>query len=294
MYQGMLQEALQKIFLPSFARSDDVNALMDHIRADLPNITFYSHELPPPEVRNLVDMLMIIVHVNGVGIRQTLVDMGSTLNVETRVIAKKDILKHLFAKFDLSGRLAKWVIVLSDFDLQFITQKSIKGQLIASQLVDAPSSKYFPTLDLFPDENVLIIDQDSVWDMYFDGSRCQTGSGPGVVFVSPEGKKIPLSFYLEFHCINNITEYKAVILGLRVVITMGVKNIHIHGDSELIVNQVTSAYHVKQLKLSQYMDLVLTILKHFATYTINSISRRENHDVDAMVSIASLVGPDFG
>lgn len=48
---------------------------------DLPNITFYPHEVPPPKVRNLADPLMIIVHVNGIGIRRTLVDTGSTLNI---------------------------------------------------------------------------------------------------------------------------------------------------------------------------------------------------------------------
>lgn len=79
MYQGMLQEALQNIFLPSSIRSADVNTLMDHIDADFPNITFYLHELPPPEVRNLVDPLMIIVHVNGIGIRRIVFDTGSML-----------------------------------------------------------------------------------------------------------------------------------------------------------------------------------------------------------------------
>lgn len=59
----------------------DVNELMDHIRANTFNITFYPHELLPPEVRILANRLMIIVHVNGVGIRRTLVDTGSTLNV---------------------------------------------------------------------------------------------------------------------------------------------------------------------------------------------------------------------
>lgn len=56
------------------------------------------------------------------------------------------------------------------------------------------------------------------------------------------------------------------------MIAMEVKHIHIHGNSELIVNQVIGTYHVKQLKLSQYKDLVMTILKHFFSYTIDNIS----------------------
>lgn len=82
---------------------------------------------------------------------------------------------------------------LSEFDLKFVTQKLIKGQVITDQLVDAPLEK--STLDLFLDEDVLIVDHDSIWDMYFDGSRCQSGSGVGVVLVSLEGKSFRISFY---------------------------------------------------------------------------------------------------
>lgn len=100
-----------------------------------------------------------------------------------RVIAKNDVLKHLFAKSNLSGRLAKWVMLLFEFDLEFITHKSIKGKVIVDQLVDAPSEKSFPTFDLFFDEYVLVVYHDSVWNMYFDRLSCQTGLGAGVVFV---------------------------------------------------------------------------------------------------------------
>ncbi|XP_059069422.1 uncharacterized protein LOC131859543 [Cryptomeria japonica] len=158
------------------------------------------------------------------------------LHLEMQVIAKDDILKYLFAKSDLSGSLAKWVMLLSEFDLHFITQKSIKGQVISDQLADAPSTKSFPTLDLFLDEDILIIDQVSIWDKYFYRLRCQTGSGVGVVFISPKGKLVPLSFCLELHCANNIAKYEALIARLHPVIAMAIKNIHIHGYFELIIN----------------------------------------------------------
>lgn len=77
----MLQETLQKILLPSFVRPTYVNALMDHIHADSLNITFYLHELLPLEVTSLADPLMKIIHVNSIGIRRTLVDTSSALNV---------------------------------------------------------------------------------------------------------------------------------------------------------------------------------------------------------------------
>lgn len=73
----MLQETLQKILLPASARPMDVNVLMAHIFPDFLNITFYLQELPPPYVQKKLDPLMIIVNINDIGIRRTLVDAGS-------------------------------------------------------------------------------------------------------------------------------------------------------------------------------------------------------------------------
>lgn len=46
------------------------------------------------------------------------------------------------------------VMFLSKFDFNFVTQTTIKGQSIVDQLVEAPSPKSIPTLELFPDENL--------------------------------------------------------------------------------------------------------------------------------------------
>lgn len=75
----VLQEALQKILLPSSPRPTYVNVLIDHIQEDSPNITFYPHEILPPKVQNQEDPLMIIVYVNNINIRKTLIDTSSTL-----------------------------------------------------------------------------------------------------------------------------------------------------------------------------------------------------------------------
>jgi len=45
----------------------------------------------------------------------------------TYVIAQDDPLRYLMSRSYLSRRVAKWVMFLQEFDLAFITQKSIKG-----------------------------------------------------------------------------------------------------------------------------------------------------------------------
>ena len=61
-----------------------------------------------------------------------------------KLIAKTDPLKYLLSKAALTGRLAKWVMVLSEFDIEYVDCKSIKGQVIVDQLADAPLSDSYP------------------------------------------------------------------------------------------------------------------------------------------------------
>jgi ribonuclease HI len=76
----------------------------------------------------------------------------------------------------------------------------------------------------------------SVWKMFFDGASSREGVGAGVVFVSPCQETISLSYKLEFETTNNVAEYEALVLGLRAAKDMGIEEISVFGDAELIVH----------------------------------------------------------
>ena len=89
----------------------------------------------------------------------------------------------------------------------------------------------------------------NVWTMYFDGASSKEGAGAGVVFVSPNKETFRFSFTLTFMCTNNIEEYEALLLGLKIASKHSVKNLRVIGDSELVVQQVKSAYASKNKRL---------------------------------------------
>lgn len=214
------------------------------------------------------------------------------MNAEIHIIIKFDPLKHIFSKTDLSGCLAKWVMMLTKFDLKFVSQKAIKGQALIDHLVDAPSPFSLPNSKSFPDEYIFSIEVEETWELYFDGSKCRTGSGAWVVLISPKKKLIPLSYSLNFLCTNNIVEYEALIAGIKEALALNVKHLHIYGDSQSITRQVTGVYQAKQDKLSQYRDLALSLLRKFDSYTMEPVSQKDNRHVDAMACGASLVSLD--
>lgn len=69
------------------------------------------------------------------------------------------------------------------------------------------------------------------WNLFVDGLAGETGSGPGVVLVSPEGHKLNSAVWFGFKATNNPTEYEALLLGLRLANEMQVKRLHINSDS---------------------------------------------------------------
>jgi len=81
--------------------------------------------------------------------------------------------------------------------------------------------------------------------MFFDGSSSKEGVGAGIVLTSPANEVFTFSYKLEFETTNNIVEYEALILGLKVAKYLNVKKIEVFGDSELVVLQVRNKYQTK-------------------------------------------------
>ncbi|XP_071918808.1 uncharacterized protein [Coffea arabica] len=113
--------------------------------------------------------------------------------------------------------MAKWQMILFEFDIVFTTQKVVKGQAIADHLAENPrDDDYQPLHTYFPDEKILFIgaiedmsEQHPGWRLFFDGASNSLGAEIGAVLVSPEGKHYPVTAKLRFPCTNNMAEYEA-------------------------------------------------------------------------------------
>ncbi|XP_070054117.1 uncharacterized protein [Nicotiana tomentosiformis] len=129
------------------------------------------------------------------------------------------------------GKLAKWQILLSEFDIVYVTQKAIKGQALADHLAENLVDKdYEPFTAYLSDEEVFFAEEDIVesytgWRMFFDGATNYKGIGIGTVLVSESGQHYPASGKIRFPCTNNMAEYEACILGIRVAVDMNIKEI---------------------------------------------------------------------
>uniref|UniRef100_A0A2N9GU32 RNA-directed DNA polymerase n=1 Tax=Fagus sylvatica TaxID=28930 RepID=A0A2N9GU32_FAGSY len=113
----------------------------------------------------------------------------------TWLVSRMDPIKYIFEKPALTGKIARWQVLLSEFDILFVARKAIKGQAIADYLADYPSEQLELMDSEFPDEDVMTVDEDNHgrWKLYFDGAANAVGSGIGAVLVSPKGQQTPIA-----------------------------------------------------------------------------------------------------
>ena len=66
-----------------------------------------------------------------------------------------DSLRYLFDKPVLTYRLMRWLVLLTEFDIHYVTQKSVKGSIVANHLASLPISDDRSIDDDFPNEQIV-------------------------------------------------------------------------------------------------------------------------------------------
>ncbi|XP_075087615.1 uncharacterized protein LOC142169625 [Nicotiana tabacum] len=179
----------------------------------------------------------------------------------TYLIYQMDPLKYIFQKPMPTGRLAKWQILLTEFDIVYVTRTAMKAQALADHLAEKSVDDEYESLNTyFPDEEVNLVeevvqDDSQIWKLYFDGAVNIKGIGIGTILVSPTGQHYPATARLRFFCTNNMAEYEACIMGLKISINLNVHELLVMGDSDLLIRQA-QAITLKAVTKKAVLDFV--------------------------------------
>lgn len=193
-------------------------------------------------------------------------------------------LKSLLQKSDALGRMLKWSVELSQFDITYTPRTSIKGQGLADFVAEFTSN---PEKDDAPEEAAARYMDNVGRKLFTDDSSNENGSGAGLILVSPENHKITSAIRFIFKASNNKVKYEALLAGLKLALHLKVKVISIFCDSQFVVNQVKGEYVARSERITSYPDKVKDELNKFKSYDINQIPRAENNNADALAKLAT-------
>ena len=73
------------------------------------------------------------------------------------LVSQLDPLMYLFDRSIMIGRLMRWLVLLTESDIQYVTQKSVKGSVVADHLASLLVSDDIPIDDDFLDEQFVFV-----------------------------------------------------------------------------------------------------------------------------------------
>ncbi|XP_075103682.1 uncharacterized protein LOC142178251 [Nicotiana tabacum] len=151
---------------------------------------------------------------------------------------------------ELSDKLAKWAIELSEYDIIYQPRTVIKSQVLADFVADF-NIKIIPKvekeLQFFTGANP------GTWTLFTGGSSNVKGVGLGIGLIPPSGESIRQA--IKYYPItNNEAEYEAVIAGLELARELSIEQIMIKSDSQLVVSQMQGTYTAREARMQQYLE----------------------------------------
>ena len=98
-----------------------------------------------------------------------------------------------------------------------------------------------------------------------------------------------LSFNLAFKCTNNQAEYEALVIGLEILIELRAQEVHINGDSQLVLRKLIREYKCNSLLLVSYYTDSTQLLDSFHSVDFEYVPRESNWEADELAQVASSV-----
>ena len=137
----------------------------------------------------------------------------------TVVVMKNLPIQKVLQKPDVAGRMVRWAVQLSEFDIHYEARGSIKGQVYADFVAE-----------LSPGGDSQEVEVGAQWTLSVDGSSNQQGSGAGIILEGPNGVLIEQALRFAFKASNNQAEYEALIAGMLLAKEMGAQSLLAKSD----------------------------------------------------------------
>jgi len=185
-------------------------------------------------------------------------------------------IQKVLQKPDVAGRMVRWAVELSEFDIQYEPRGSIKGQVYADFMAE-----------LSPGGDPQDVELGSQWMLSVDGSSNQQGSGVGIILEGPNGVLIEQALRFAFKASNNQAEYEALIAGMLLAKEMGTQSLLAKSDSQLVTGQVTGEYQAKDPQMAAYLKYVEVLKGAFATFELVHVPREKNARADLLAKLAN-------
>ncbi len=129
---------------------------------------------------------------------------------------------------------------------------------------------------------------DPPWLIYTDGaSRGNPGPASiGAVIYDEAGREVQTISDRIGRATNNEAEYQAAIAALEAAVALGLENVELRMDSELIVRQLAGRYRVRHPRLKLLFERLMDLRRGFVAFRARHVPREQNRRADELANLA--------
>lgn len=127
-----------------------------------------------------------------------------------------------------------------------------------------------------------------MYSLYFDGAS-RKNPGPasfGGVIYNESGEEFDTYYKFIGTATNNVAEYCGLLAGLHRARELNIKELKVFGDSNLIIQQVTGKWKVKNDTLRAIYNQIKEVEPFFTVITYQHVYRKDNKRADQLANIA--------
>jgi ribonuclease HI len=177
---------------------------------------------------------------------------------------------------DATGRISKWAVELGALTIDFKPRTTIKSQALVDFMAEwRENQQATPT------------ERPEHWVMYFDGSLKLEGAGAGILLTSPTGEQLKYVLQIFWKVSNNEAKYEALLHGLRLAVSLGIKRLLVYGDSTVVINQVNKSWDRNKDNMDAYCLEVRKLENKFYGLEFHRILRDNNVAADVLSKLGS-------
>ena len=123
--------------------------------------------------------------------------------------------------------------------------------------------------------------------MHFNGSHSNEGNGVGIILVSHVGKIHNFSYRLEFSCTNNVTEFKALLLGIENTLNLGCGHLSVLRNFDLVVKMTCKICSPSNKLMEQYSQTVWALVSKLLSLNITHVNKELNSIANQLAVFAA-------
>jgi ribonuclease HI len=125
------------------------------------------------------------------------------------------------------------------------------------------------------------------WIMYFDGALNLEGAGAGVLLISPQGEQLKYVVQIHYKASNNGAEYEALVHGLLIAVSLGIKRLLPFGDSKAVIEQVNMEWDCVKDTMDAYCAEICKLKGHFEGIEFQHVPQNNNVVADVLSKLGS-------